>query len=76
MIFRDSQILVHKITVGSNTKFYDLYHLIILELIPPSLFKTWNLKLIFDLFLRQLNFSVAKLLPCGGIVSKISKRYL
>ena len=74
MIFRDSQILGHKITLRSNTKFYD--HLIILELILPSLFKTWNLKLIFDVFLRRLNFSVAKLLPCTGMVSKTSKRYL
>lgn len=74
MIFRDSQILGHKITLRSNTKLYD--HLIILELILPSLFKTWNLKLIFDVFLRRLNFSVAKLLPCRGMVSKTSKRYL
>ena len=48
----NSKILFHKISVRSNTVFYDLGPFIILEPIPPFL-KAFNLELYFGIFLQM-----------------------
>ena len=49
--FCNSKILFHKISVRSNTVFYNLSAFIILEPIPLILFKASNLELYFCIFL-------------------------
>ena len=50
--FCNSKFLFHKISVRSNTVFYDLGPFIILKPIPPFLFKASNLELYFGIFLQ------------------------
>ena len=49
--FCNSKISFHKISVRSNTVAYDLGLFVILESIPPFLFKASNLELYFGIFL-------------------------
>ena len=49
--FCNSEILFHQISVKWNTVFYDPGPFIILEPIPPSLFKVSNLEVYFVIFL-------------------------
>ena len=52
-LFLNFKILFHDISVRSNTAFYDLGPFIILEPIPPFLFKASNFELYFGIF-RQM----------------------
>ena len=49
--FCNSEILFHQISVKWNTVLYDPGSFIILEPIPPFLFKVSNLELYFGIFL-------------------------
>ena len=53
MSFWNSKILFHKISIILNTEFYDLDPFIILEPIPPFLFKDSYLELYFGIFLQM-----------------------
>ena len=52
--FCNSKILFYKISVRSNTALYDLGPFIILEPIPPFLFKASNLELYFGIFQQMI----------------------